>query len=239
MSKKVIHQISLSDIGGVQKSFALYLLYAQKKSYFSHSIYSMHNLIEDFVTIKKYHNNLNDSLVNKLKFIFYLFSKKFIIHFYNNLGSHYVYRLLKITPSSNIIFHERGNVWNAKDKDLKIYKFNSKKANIIIANSIATKTILMKRFAIDENKIKVVYNGFFSKNFQYPIDKNLRLSNKFSIGYLGRLDTPKGVHILINAAKELQAYDFFIAGRGILESRLKELAKNISNIKFLGIFKIH
>ena len=76
--KKVIHQISLSDIGGVQKSFALYLLYAQKKSYFSHSIYSMHNLIEDFVTIKKYHNNLNDSLVNKLKFIFYLFSKNLL-----------------------------------------------------------------------------------------------------------------------------------------------------------------
>lgn len=196
----------------------------------------MHNLIEDFFAIKKYHNNLNNSLINKVKFIFYIFSKKFIIHFYNNLGSQSVYKLLKIIPSSNIIFHERGNVWNAKDKDLKIYKFNSKIAKIIIVNSIATKTILVKRFEIDENKIKVVYNGFFSKNFKYPIDKKLRLSNNFSIGYLGRLDTPKGVHILISAAKELQAYDFFIAGKGILESRLKELAKNISNIKFLGSF---
>ncbi len=236
MSKKIIHQISLSDIGGVQKSFALYLLYAQKKSSFSHSIFSMHNLIQDFFIIKKYHNCLNNSLINKLKFIFYIFSKKFIIHFYNNLGSYYVYRMLKITPSSNIIFHERGNVWNAKNEDLNIYKFNSKKAKIILANSIATKTILIKRFSINENKIKVVYNGFFSKNFNYPINENLRLSNKFSIGYLGRLDTPKGVHILINAAKELKAFDFFIAGTGILENKLKELARNISNIKFLGSF---
>ncbi len=197
----------------------------------------MHHLIEDFINIKKFHNNLNNSLINKLKFIFYIFSKKFIIHFYNNLGSHYVYRLLKIMPSSNIIFHERGNVWNAKDEDLKIYKFNSKKAKIILANSIATKAILIKRFSIDKNKIKVVYNGIFSKNFKFPIDENLRLSNNFSIGYLGRLDTPKGVHILINAAKELESYDFFIAGKGILENKLKELAKNICNIKFLGSFQ--
>ena len=49
----------------------------------------------------------------------------------------------------------------------------------------------------------------------------------------GRLDTPKGVHILINSA-QLPEYDFYIAGKGILENKLKELAKNHNNINFLG-----
>ena len=237
MTKKIIHQISLSDIGGVQKSFTLYFLHAQKKSAFDHSIFSMHDLIDNFIEVQKYHHNFNNSFINKIKFIFYLFSDRYIIHFYNNLGSYSVEKLLKIIPSNNIIFHERGSVWNASDKDLKVYKNNADRSKIIIANSKATKLILIKRFGIDEKKIKVIYNGFISKDFNYLPSKKNRYSDRFSIGYIGRLDTPKGVHILINAAKELQAYDFFIAGRGILENKLKELAKNISNIKFLGSFQ--
>ena len=44
----------------------------------------------------------------------------------------------------------------------------------------------------------------------------------------------KEVHILINSAIQLPEYDFFIAGKGILEKKLKELAKNHNNINFLG-----
>ena len=47
-------------------------------------------------------------------------------------------------------------------------------------------------------------------------------------------DTPKGVHILINSAIQLPEYDFYIAGKGILENKLKELAKNHNNINFLS-----
>ena len=234
MIKKIIHQISLSDIGGVQRSFALYLIHALKKSSFQHSIYSMHNLIDNFVYLKNYHNKIQNSFINKIKFIFFLFSKNYIIHFYNNLGSYSVNKLLKFIPSSNIVFHERGTVWNAKDEDSDVYKSNSNKAKIIIANSNASKSMLIKRFGIDENKIKVVYNGFLSKEIN-PTNKNYkRYSHRFSVGYLGRLDTPKGVHVLINSAKKLPNYDFFIAGKGILENKLKELAGDNKNINFLG-----
>ena len=120
MIKKIIHQLSLSDIGGVQRSFALYFLYASKKSNFHHSIYSMHNLIENFNDLKNYHNSIHNSLINKIKFLFFLFSDNYIIHFYNNLGSYSVKKILNVIPSSNIIFHERGTVWNAKDEDFDI-----------------------------------------------------------------------------------------------------------------------
>ena len=234
MNKKIIHQLSLSDIGGVQRSFTLYFLHALKKSSFSHKIYSLHNLINNFSDLKSYHFNFRNSLINRIKFIFFIFSKNYIIHFYNNLGSYSVNKLLKIIPSSNIIFHERGSAWNLKNKDIKIYKNNASKAKIIFANSNASKLMLIKRFGIDANKIKVIYNGFLSKDYNHISKYKKRYSEKICIGYLGRLDTPKGVHILINSAIQLPEYDFFIAGKGILEKKLKELAKNHNNINFLG-----
>ena len=237
MSKKVIHQLSLSDIGGVQRSFTLYFMYASKKSNFNHSIYSMHSLIDNFSILKSSHNNIQDSLINKFKFIFFLYSKKYIVHFYNNLGSVAVNKLLNFFPTSNIIFHERGNVWNAKDEDAEIYRSNADKAKIVIANSNATKSMLIKRFDIDKNKIRVVYNGFLSKKENFVHQNKTRFTDNFSVGFLGRLDTPKGVNALINSAKILPQYDFFIAGKGILESKLRELASNHKNINFLGSVK--
>ncbi len=234
MIKKIIHQLSLSDIGGVQRSFALYFLYALKKSNFYHSIYSMHNLIENYDNLKNYHNDIHASLINKIKFIFFLFSKNYIIHFYNNLGSYSVKKILSVVPSSNIIFHERGTVWNAKDEDLDIYRYNADRAKIIIANSKASKSMLIKRFGIDNNKIKVIYNGFLSKKENFTSTNKKRYSERFSVGFLGRLDTPKGVHVLIKAAKKLSEYDFFITGKGILENKLKKLADGHKNIIFLG-----
>ncbi len=237
MSKKIIHQLSLSDIGGVQRSFYLYLLYALKKSGFSHSIYSRHPLIDNFDNLKNYHNNIQSSLTNKIKFIFFLMSKNYIIHFYNNLGSPSVNKLLKIVPSSNIIFHERGTVWNAKDKDKMVYKSNANKAKLIIANSNASKSMLVKRFGINKNKISVIYNGFLKKEETFKPQNSKRYSERISVGYLGRLDTPKGVNVFINSAKKLMDYEFFIAGEGALKNKLKELAGDNKNINFIGGIK--
>ena len=78
MTKKVIHQLSLSDIGGVQRSFTLFFLYALKKSFFRHQIYSLHNLITNFSDVKSHHFNFQTSLYNKIKFIF-LYSLKIIL----------------------------------------------------------------------------------------------------------------------------------------------------------------
>lgn len=234
---KIIHQLSLSDIGGVQRSFTLYLNYALKKSNFNHCIFSFHEVLENFNSIKKYHYNINRSLNNKLKFLFYLYSQKHIIHFYNNLGSSKVNTLLKFFPSSNIIFHERGRVWNAKDEDEIIYQNNSLKAKIIIANSNASKVMLLKRFGIDDKKIHVVYNGLLSQNSTYKFENNQRYSKKFSVGYIGRLDTPKGVHVLLESAKKLLDYDFFIAGSGAWSDYLRQIARGFNNIHFTGPIK--
>lgn len=237
MQKKIIHQLSLSDVGGVQRSFSLYFLYSLKKNYFHHRIYSMHNLISNFSILEKHYKNINKSLINKIKFIFFIFSKNYIVHFYNNLGSRSINKLLNIIPSTNIIFHERGAAWNGKDEDIKIYKSNAANAKVILANSNASKIMLNKRFGINKSKIKVIYNGFLNQNRNYIPKNTKRYSKKFSVGYAGRLDTPKGVHVLIEVAKKLKKYDFFLAGNGPLKNTLKNLAKNNKNIHFVDRVK--
>ena len=88
-----------------------------------------------------------------------------------------------------------------------------------------------------KKKIRVIYNGFLNQGENFKIKDKERFSDKFSIGYLGRFENPKGVHVLINSAKKLPGCEFFLAGQGILEDRLRELAKDFKNIHFLGSFK--
>ena len=63
-------------------------------------------------------------------------------------------------PSNNIIFHEHGEAWNVKTSEQKIYQANAKLAKKIIVNSIATESMLIKKFKINEAKIKLAYYGF-------------------------------------------------------------------------------
>jgi len=230
--KTVIHQVTFSAIGGIQNSFIPFYKLLLKKSNLYHKIYGMHPIDSFYIEIAKYYVNFNQSLIAKIKFLYFIFSKSYIIHFYNTLSSRKINYLLKLVPSENIIYHERGSSWSAKNSDIKIIRNNAEKANVIIANSNAAKILLNKRFNIDEKKIKVIHNGFISQDFIN--NDSERYTSNFSVGYIGRLDTPKGVHVLVEAAKKMLDVYFFIAGDGVLEKNLKLKSKGYINIKFIG-----
>ena len=76
------------------KEVLIYSLpYALKKSKFKHYIYSMHDLMDYFVDSKKFYYNLNNSIINKIKFVFFFFLKiilfTFIISWVVNLFINY------------------------------------------------------------------------------------------------------------------------------------------------------
>ena len=178
--------------------------------------------------------NIRGSLLNKLKLVYYLMSNKYIIHFHNNFGSKAIYRLLRIIPSSNIIFHEYGTAWNAKKEDKFIYTQNQDKSDVIIACSKASKTILTKQFDLKEDKIKVIYHtGLIQKLSNISLSD--RYSPVFSVGFIGRFDTPKGIHVFIESAKQLNQFNFYLAGGGVLEEMLKKQAEDYTNIFFVGV----
>ena len=228
--KKVVHVISLlRELGGVQQSFISYYKYAQKYSKHKQYVYSTHD------RSKKYGDFKNFFLIKKnfLSFLLHLYSRNSIIYFHNKLSSKIVYYLLKFMPSKNIIFHEHGEAWNVKtNEQKKIYQANAKKAKKIIVNSIATEIMLIKKFKINEDKIKLAYYGF-----RDPKIKKKNIDNKnIQVGLIARLESVKGAHIFIEAANILREknIDFLIGGDGHLENLLKKLSKNNNKVKFVG-----
>jgi len=228
--KKVVHVISLlRGLGGVQQAFLSYYKYAQKHSELKHYIFSTHK------KSKKYDGLKNFFIIKKnfFSFLLHLYSKNSIIYFHNKLSSKQVLYLLKFMPSNNLIFHEHGEAWNIKtQQQKKIYQTNAKLAKTIIVNSIATKHMLVKKFQISEDKLKLAYYGF-----RDPKIKKTTINKKnIQVGLIARLELVKGTHLLIEAANLLKDknINFLIGGDGHLENELKKLSEGNDKIKFVG-----
>ena len=231
----IVHQLTFAAIGGIQNSFIpLYKLFNQKSS-FNHLIYGTHRVIPHYIEIEKNYSNFGGSLFKKLKFIYFLISKKYIVHFYNTLTSKNIYLLFKLLPVNNVIIHERGSSWNSKNSDSYIAKYLCRKSSLILANSHASKALLVEKFNLDQNKIQVIHNGFLSKDFFIDPSNYDKKSNKFSVGFIGRLESQKGIHILINSAKKLPNINFYIAGEGPMLEYLEKLAEGLNNVFFVGV----
>ena len=228
--KKVVHVISLlRGLGGVQQSFLSYYKYAQKHSKLKHYIFSTHKKSKKYVRLKNFFIIKN----NFFSFLLHVYSKNSIIYFHNKLSSKQVLYLLKFMPSNNLIFHEHGEAWNVRtQQQKKIYQANAKLAKTIIVNSIATKYMLVKKFQISEDKLKLAYYGF-----KDPKIKKTTINKKnIQVGLIARLELVKGTHLLIEAANLLKDknINFLIGGDGHLENELKKLSEGNDKIKFVG-----
>ena len=230
---RVCHFVGLSGVGGVQRNFSEYMkLEIISGNEYKHTIYTLGRVDDQYQFSTNILNILE--LKNLLSLIFDLISKSKIVHFYNNLTSIKVAFFLFFIPVTNLIIHERGSAWNLPSKRGFILKFIAWKSNLIITNSTATKTLVEKKFGISNSKIKVVYNGVNTS----IISKKKLLENKetFFIGFLGRLDTPKGIHTLISAMHNLKHENIklVIAGDGPLRQDLMNRARNLNNVQFIG-----
>ena len=235
---QVSHYVGLSGVGGVQRNFVEYMEFELKQeTNYKHKVYtngkvdSQYNLPVNILNIR--------NLFNLFSLILDIVSRKKIVHFYNNLSSPKVALLLLVLPVSNLIVHERGTAWNLSSKYGFLLRFIAWKATLILANSQATKIILEKKFFISDTKIKIIHNG---------IDTSIKCGEKplttkaigtFYVGFIGRLDTPKGIHVLIEAMHYLTGKNIklIIAGDGSLKDKLKIQAIGLKNIQFVGRVK--
>lgn len=169
-------------------------------------------------------------------------SHLFDINFYSSIAA-------KITAVPHICT-EHGDIHHPS----KISKKNLVKARIltlcsqkIIFVSKYTKASFMKISKISEGKSAVIYNGIELHNFHSCIDvkkKRVELGLRQEervVGNVGSLYPVKGQIYLLKAAKiVLQKFPnvkFIFVGRGDLEHKLKEEAKNLNitdHVLFLG-----
>lgn len=116
--------------------------------------------------------------------------------------------------------------------------------DMIIANSQAAKDTLVKKENIQEDKIRVVYNGinfesFITSKSKETIKKELNLPNDSLIAvYVGRLHKEKGADFLPKISANLKyPCKFLIVGDGAerkgMENKIKKL-KVSKNFIFMG-----
>jgi glycosyltransferase involved in cell wall biosynthesis len=226
----VNHYVGLSGIGGVQKNFIDYYIYTSTtESQYKHKVFTR-GVVDEFYSFDVSSYNIN-KLGHFIRFLFALLSGSSITHIYNRFTSKWLACLL-LLPVKNIIMHERGVVWNATGFDRIIIKLISKRVSLIITNSFATKTMLCKNFSISPSMIKVVHNGIVNKKY---IHQKSNVNSDFTVGYLGRLDTNKGVNVLIDSIKYIpNKINCIIAGDGPLKDYLEKQGKHDNNVIFAG-----
>ena len=230
----VVHVLSLSAIGGVQNSFIPYFNKTKFDSKFKHEVCLTRKIGDDYsksISGRYYYLKTPKGLI---RLIYSIISKSYIIHFYNSLGSRYIYNLLKYLPKSKIIFHERGSAWNSNSKNFKYFVKNAKIADGIITNSNATKFFIIEKFSIPSYKISVIYNGLLPKHKK--TNKN-RFSDKISVGFLGRFETQKGLPSIVGAALKLKKYNFYFGGYGKWNEYIATNMRKSKNIFLVGKIK--
>jgi len=127
------------------------------------------------------------------------------------------------------------------------YRFTyNKLTNIVIANSEATKKTLLRNAPwLNPEKIKVIYNGINTTDYDINKTRNLRKELGIStdlplIGFVGRLDIQKGIKDLLNAFLQVRNKinaNLLIAGEGELEENIKDfiLRNNLKDsVRLLG-----
>ena len=233
---RVCHVVGLSGVGGVQRNFVEYIECAlEQENNYTHKVYSNGKSDSQYNLPIKIYNIKN--LINLFCLILDIISRRKIVHFYNNLSSLKVAFLLLLIPVSNLIVHERGTSWNLPSKYGFILRFITWKSDLILANSNATKFLLEKKFRLSKNKIKVLYNGVnTSVKLKKKLTKTKEKDSYFYIGFIGRLDTPKGVHVLVEAMHKLANNNIklIVAGDGPLRKELEKQSENLNNIRFVG-----
>ena len=127
-----------------------------------------------------------------------------------------------ITPH----FHPSWSMWGGSKRrtlrdfyDTVVGKSTLESADLITCVSKHEKEMLIKEIGLNDDNIKIIYNGIYWKDWEKLPDKELfrtkypEVSDKFVI-FAGRLATNKGIHDLIEAVsiEESERFDLVVMG---------------------------
>lgn len=120
----------------------------------------------------------------------------------------------------DLIFIRFPELFNQIDKYIYYRKFKSscERADVIIAISKQTKNDIIKFFNIEDEKIKVIYQGC-NKIFHNPINdkeqirKKYKLSNSFLL-HIGRIEERKNLLTILKVMREIPEKQLVVVGNG-------------------------
>jgi glycosyltransferase involved in cell wall biosynthesis len=166
------------------------------------------------------------------------------------LGSNVYCSLAGVLTGTPVVATFHGSVDIGENERLRGVKFGAINAGsrCIIAVSDRLREDIVGRASLKVNKIKVIYNGIDTPEFQRPRSSALRRKygwpeDAVLIGSLGNIRPAKGYDILLRAAALLEqssrSFRFVIAGqgKGKLYDDLHKLRKELGledKVRFLG-----
>ncbi len=115
-------------------------------------------------------------------------------------------------------------------------KEGMEKADVVIAVSDFTKTILVREYGIPESKIRVVHNGIDEAtlpagNTMLPRLRQLKQAGNKLVLFLGRITLQKGPDYFIRVAKRVSEKNsnvmFVVSGSGDMEGEMMSLAARL------------
>lgn len=250
MDINVLHLAHLTIGYGVERQLLDQLYLAnQKPNEIKHHVWALrisHPLLEELkkLQIPYVINRLWPWDIKKLA-NFVRTNKIHILHVHNQLRFPLRSRIIpKLAGVPQIIEHEHGMVWNTSATLL--IKFTNKLVGFSICNSKAAQIMLKQKCGIDA---KVVYNGVVIPSEKSDNPGNFKVKLGISkdskmVGFVGRLNTPKGVEAFIRIVplvkKAVPQARFVLVGDGPIRVELEELAHNLGvsdEVYFLGYQK--
>ncbi|MDI3475592.1 MAG: hypothetical protein PWQ95_1320 [Thermococcaceae archaeon] len=122
--------------------------------------------------------------------------------------------------------------------DILVVSKYLRQASKIICVSRTEKNLVLDKFKLLRDKVRVIYNGVPIDKIRAFKSKRIPNQNKVSILYFGRLEKYKNVHVLIESLKYLpDTFVLYIVGRGPYEKELQKLTRKLGlekSVKFLG-----
>ena len=226
----------MSGIGGVETQFEIFLQAVEEGDAKNvHRVYTTTKVNPLFSKSTRCARNIFSNTLN----LAVLHRQNTVFHSYNNLINPKAALFFRTLKPRYLLFHEHGACWDVTSKNSTVIE-NAKQACIILCNSHATKHLLAKKFDIPNDKLLVIYNGVFDNHaINFCATNKKTKSDKICVGYIGRLETNKGVHTLIQAmdfipksiAKDIEVR---IVGNGSGKSILQTLAQKYPNVVFTG-----
>ena len=128
---------------------------------------------------------------------------------------------------------EHGSVWRISSFMYWFNRWAYRRADMVVTNSNASKTLVCHKYGVDPQKVKVIYNIVASS---VAVDRakaraKLGLGMEIVVGSIGRLAPQKGYTIFVDAARQVlqtrSDIKFLLIGGGEQEQLLRQYVRNL------------
>ena len=158
-----------------------------------------------------------------------------LIHFYNSFG---IYNLLKECWRQGVrvrIVETVHSDLSWQDAMVKV----AKREDLVCAIATVSNTMAKKMIKYGNKNVMTIphainWNKFENANRSKDILKEFGVPDGFVVGFVGRLSPEKNIPCVLQCAKNLPQHSFVIVGGGPQEGPLKQMAKELKNVFFVG-----